>query len=271
MISEQIQTLDEELKKSKKETVIAVCSGGMDSTTSALYYLKKGYNVILLHFNYKQRSEVAEAFRLKKISKELNIPLIFININELGEIGGSPLTDKNIQLPEGFDSVFSLGCWCPARNVVFLAYTSALAERIDAKIITFGAESSESFYPDNTQEFIDRFNKMLEYGCLKPLKIEAPFINSTKVEELKWAKEAGFLDIYKYTWSCDEGLKNEKDEFIPCGRCGCCNSRRYAYYVNNIPDPQVYLDNNYFYDVFLKDMETKKGKIKEVLGEMKYA
>jgi len=39
---------------------------------------------------------------------------------------------------------------------------------------------------------------------------------------------------YSLTWSCDQGGNN------PCGKCGCCCTRRHAFMVAGLPDEQTY-------------------------------
>jgi len=246
------------MEKTNNSLCVGVCSSGLDSTTTLVWQMKHGRQVQILHFNYGQLSEKAEKSRIQKIGEFLKVPVHIVDIPWLGTIGGSPLTDKSIELPKGWDSVFSLKCWVPARNVVFLSYAAALCERLGGGEISLGGESSESFYLDNTQEFADRFSSMLELGCLKPVKVVMPLVAWTKVEELKWGVENGLP--HHLTWSCDRG-ETKAGQFIHCGECGCCNSRRMAYHISDIQDPQPYVNDKYFRDVFLPEFESRKKEI----------
>ena len=243
------------MEKRNDSLSVCSCSGGIDSTTTAIWQIDHGYDVQLIHFKYGQLSETREEISIRKIAKLLDVPINIVDVGWLGKLGGSPLTDATINLPKGFESVFGLGCWVSARNVVFLSYAAALAESLGGGVITLGGESSESHYLDNTQEFADRFSAMLELGCLKPVKVVMPLVDWTKIDELKWGYEKGYDEIYKYTWSCDKGLS------LTCGICGCCNSRRFAYHKLEIEDPQKYLDDGYFYDTFLPEYENRKKEI----------
>jgi len=88
---------------------ICVCSSGMDSTTTAIKMREDGYDIHLLHFNYGQRAEKREEEAIRKIARYLAVPLTIWNIRELGKLS-SALTDRSIELPKGFESVFGLGC-----------------------------------------------------------------------------------------------------------------------------------------------------------------
>jgi len=56
--------------------------------------------------------------------------------------------------------------------------------------------------------------------------------------------------------NCDEGYER------PCGQCGCDCSRRFAFMKAGFVDHQEYLDDEYFYKVFLPEYEKRKGEIK---------
>lgn len=249
------------MAKSNDSLCIAICSSGLDSTTTLVWQMRQKKKVEIIHFNYGQLCEKAEEDRIKKIANFLNVKVHIVDIPWLGKLGGSPLTDPQLSLPKGFDSAFSLGCWVPARNVVFLSLAAALCERLGGGELSLGGESSESFYKDNTVEFAKLFTKMLKLGCLKQVSVVMPLANWTKVEELRWGTENGVP--YHLTWSCDRG-ESKAGEFIPCGECGCCNSRRFCYHTTGIKDTQVYLNDSYFSEVFLKDMVNLKKMEKKL-------
>ena len=248
--------------------VLSVTSGGMDSMSMAATMLLDGHEVALFHGNLKQKAEKQEEKAVKKCAEVLNVKTYFADLSWLGEMGGSSLTDKNIEPSKGVNSLIESlhvignrekvdggGLWTPARNVVLLAAAAAYAERYGYDHLTWGANQSETAYPDNTMEFATRFQHMLEYGCLSPITVGAPLYDLDKVEILRWGYEIGYGEIYNYTWSCDLGFDKA------CGECGCCMNRRLAYYIlnkitgNKYPDLQEYVDESYFKEVFLIDIQ----------------
>jgi len=251
-----------------KEKAICVTSGGLDSISMGLKMLKDGFDIIYLHIDLKQKAEIPEHRAVEVIAKKLGVPAIFIDCGWLGKLGGSSLTQKDIPIPKGMDSLEEStnikkseeGLWVPGRNVVLLACAAAVGEAKGAKYITWGANASETAYPDNTMEFADRFTAMLEYGCLKPLKCFAPLYDKDKVEILKWGYDNGYGWVYNHTWSCDDG------KIDACGMCGCCCNRRFAFYVlekkypGKYPDGQKYVNPDYFKNVYLKDLKKKCTK-----------
>jgi len=270
---------------------VIVASGGLDSITNGLIMLSKGYDCLFLHFNYMQKCEEGELLSCRKIVDELNkgelrCDLEVVDLPEFEIIGsGRSLVDKKVGIIEGMESIemSSKGggnIFVPSRNVVFLAFASAWAEYIGAKVITLGCNQSERTYKDNTKEFLDRFTSMLEYGTLEGgIKVISPEWELDKPDILKWGFDNGFGWVYKYTYSCDDSpvvsfnVSDEKrrESILTCGRDGCCCNRRFAFYVAEklwgIKDNQMYKDEGYFYDVFLEEL---KEKCKEDWWQYKY-
>jgi len=257
----------------KRKLAISVCSGGMDSVSMGLAMLKKNYDVIFCHVNLGQKSEKQELEAVEAVVSSLIRsgwngqlrPRAYywaVDTPWIGEMGGSSLTSDKLEVPEGMDSIkesFKIGgnldtpgLWTPGRNIVLLAAAASLADRTHASVVTLGANQSETAYRDNTMDFLKSFELMARFGTLVMPEFTAPLYDLDKAEILLWGIEAGFYGIYKYTWSCDNGEKHM------CGRCGCCNNRRLAFFIlNNImgyegdADNQTYMDPDYFGEVFL--------------------
>ena len=83
------------------KSAICLLSGGLDSTT-ALYVAKsEGYDLTALTVDYGQRHTREREFA-EKTCQKLGIELLTFNMN-LGDFGGSALTDKGIDVPKGRD------------------------------------------------------------------------------------------------------------------------------------------------------------------------
>ncbi len=80
------------------EKVIVLVSGGMDSlVTSAIANVD--YKMFFLHLNYGQRTEERELKAFNNIADFYKIDNRFIvDVRYLKEIGGSALTDNNIEV-----------------------------------------------------------------------------------------------------------------------------------------------------------------------------
>ena len=272
---------------------VIVTSGGLDSVTNGLMMLKKGYECLFLHFDYKQKCEQGERLSCEVIVKELGnkgfpVSLQVVELPVFKELGqGSSLVDDAVGVVEGIESIkMSSGeignLWVPARNVIFIAFAAAFAEKIGAEVITLGCNQSESSYKDNTKTFLDRYTHMLEYGTLREgIKVISPEWKFDKPHILKWGWDNGFGWVYEYTYSCDDKpvfvVEREREElphrkqFVTCGMDGCCMNRRFAFYVAEklwgMKDNQRYANEDYFRILFLKQL---KETCEETWWQFKY-
>jgi len=223
------------MTKSNPIKCIAVCSGGIDSTTSAAWFIEQGCDVLFMFFDYGQKARDAELNAIKQIAIHYNMPFEVIDLKWLGDLGGSALTDKNIEIPNGIESCETNRCWTPARNLVMLSIAAAYADRHGYGYITFGANLQEnsSPYPDNESEFVKKMNSALLYGCLNEVEIITPFSHKMKEDIVKWGTEHKVP--YQLTHSCDLAVW-KSNNFWMCGKCGCCYSSAMAFKKAGIKD-----------------------------------
>ncbi len=218
---------------------VVLLSGGLDSTT-ALYLAKsEGNEVYAISFDYGQRHD-KELECAKNIAKEANVKEHVIVKTNMDAWGGSALTDKNIEVPEGkLDSKEIPVTYVPARNMIFLSFAASYAEKVEAQEIFIGvSEVDYSGYVDCRQEFLDSMEKTINLGTVcgaekgKKIKIRAPFVNMTKSQEIELGISLG-VD-YKKTWSCYKG------EELACGECDSCKLRIKAFKDIGQKDPLEY-------------------------------
>lgn len=219
----------------KNNKCIVLLSGGLDSTTTLYYVLKKRkLKPICLIFDYgqKHRKEIRYA---KKIAEGLNLDYFVVKINLPWK--GSSLLDskKDIPIHKRLNSNRIPSTYVPARNIIFLSYAISLAEVIKANYIFYGANQVDfSGYPDCRSDFIRTFqimaNKSTKLGLSgKKIKIVAPLINYSKSQIIKLALK---LKVPLHlTWSCYKG------ENKPCGECDACKYRKLGFEKIGILDP----------------------------------
>ena len=117
----------------KKENIVVILSGGLDSTT-VLYWAKNYFeDVYAISFDYGQRHKI-ELEMAKKIASKVKVKEHKIFKVDLTQIGASALTDKNIEVPETKNEkeIFERGIpitYVPFRNGIFLSLAAAYAER----------------------------------------------------------------------------------------------------------------------------------------------
>ncbi len=219
---------------------LVVCSGGLDSTVVAKHAVEElgRGNVRLLHFAYACRAQIREVAATVRVSKRLGITQVpdVINVEDLFKriARKAPLLNagQSAQGDAGAEYAYE---WVPARNLIFLALATAIAETDDINRIYLGTNLEEAgAYPDNEPEFIHKYNDLLPFSIADTSKVmvRMPVGHMMKHEIVKYGLviEAP-LDI---TWSCYEGGE------LHCGKCGPCRMRRVAFEMNKAQDPVVY-------------------------------
>lgn len=218
-----------------KKAVILL-SGGLDSTTCLSVALKDGYEVYPLSFDYGQR-HYKELDSAKKVVKYYNIKTH--KIVKMGNVGGSALTDADIDVPDYKGTGEIPVTYVPARNIVFLSYAAGYAEVVDAEAIYIGVNSVDySGYPDCRPEFIEAFEKVIKVGTKRgvegnAIKIVTPLINLSKAEIIKLAYENNAP--LHLTTSCYRG------EEKACGVCDSCVLRLKGFKEAGIVDTIEYM------------------------------
>jgi 7-cyano-7-deazaguanine synthase len=225
-----------------KSRAVILVSGGMDScVTAAMANLH--HEMAFLHVNYGQRTERRELKAFHAIADYYKVQnRLIANISHLSAIGGSSLTDKNMEVSKAdpkqlFDSKKKgvPTSYVPFRNANILSVAVSWAEVIGAHHIFIGAvEEDSSGYPDCRKEFYKAFEKTIDLGT-KPdtkISIETPVIDLKKSEIVKRGTELNAP--FGLTWSCYES------EDIACGVCDSCALRLRAFQIAKIQDPLPY-------------------------------
>jgi 7-cyano-7-deazaguanine synthase len=220
---------------------VCVCSGGLDSTVAATIAKKKKRELYIFHTNYRHRAEKRERKAVEKIAKFLRAKEIkFVNVDFLGNLGSSALTDKSIKVPQRKDVKMELGStpstWVPCRNLVLLSLASAWVEVLGAEEIYTGFNAEEAMsYPDNTPDFVSSFNETLKNAVASfsaPPKVIAPLADLQKKDIVALGVRYGAP--LHLTWSCYFGRQRH------CGVCESCIHRRNGFKEAGVVDPTEY-------------------------------
>jgi len=151
---------------------IILLSGGLDSVTVLAKAQQQGFAIYALSFNYGQKHN-AELDAAQKIAQKYHvIEHKIINLG-LGAIGGSALTDNNLEVPvtrqEGIPVTY-----VPARNTVFLSFALGWAEVLQAHDIFIGVNAVDySGYPDCRPQFIEAFQALANVATRAGVEGEA--------------------------------------------------------------------------------------------------
>jgi 7-cyano-7-deazaguanine synthase len=226
-----------------EKNAVILLSGGIDSATAAAMAKQQGFELHALSYHYGQRHE-RELESAKRVAAFLCATSHRVIRFDLRAIGGSALTDQ-IEVPKGrSESEISQGIpvtYVPARNTIFLSFAVALAERIEAQDIFFGANQLDySGYPDCREEYIRAFEQMANLATKAAverktrLKIHTPLLKMTKAEIIRTGLELG-LD-YGLTWSCYDPRLDGR----ACRLCDSCQLRLKGFKDAGATDPILY-------------------------------
>lgn len=224
------------------QKAVILLSGGLDSATTLAIARREGYACYALTFRYGQR-HVVEIKAAKRVTNALGAREHRILDIDLGSLGGSALTDMNLEIPKRQDDPAD-GIpitYVPARNTIFLAYALAWAEILRTFDIYIGANAVDySGYPDCRPAFIEAFEKMANLATAAgdqskgTFKIHTPIIQMSKAQIIKTGIGLG-ID-YSLTHSCYDPDEAGR----ACGVCDSCRLRKKGFQEAGIPDPTIY-------------------------------
>jgi len=209
-------------------------SGGMDSAT-LLWWLKERQqnpiHAISIDYGQRHRVELKSAAHLAALAGVAEYKRLDL---DLTTIGGSPLTDASLDVPEAQDKR-QIATVVPFRNMLFITLAAAYAETRDIHDLYIAPVKDDyAAYRDCRRPFYDSLEQSLSLGATidRPFRIHTPFVDRRKAEILPLGLQLGVP--YKLTHTCYEGRRPA------CGRCDACVERIAAFRTNGATDPLSY-------------------------------
>jgi 7-cyano-7-deazaguanine synthase len=248
------------------DKVIAVMSGGLDSTTLVYDLHSSGYDVDCISFFYGQRHR-KELDYARETCKKLGLRHDVVDISSITgflQASGSSLITPGHAVPEGHYAEDNMrSTVVPNRNMIMCAIAGGIAVARGAIAIATAVHAGDhAIYPDCRPKFFAPFSWALHranegFGNLQePIMgaefdgvhgpIWTPYIYMSKTDI---AENALQLDVpLQDTWSCYKG--GEKH----CGKCGTCVERLEAISeaiarLDNGVDTTHYVDKTEYEDV----------------------
>ena len=218
---------------------VVLLSGGLDSATVLALAKSHGFACHCLSLDYGQRHG-AELQAAAQVALSLGAAAHRVLRLDLGQLGGSALTDKTIAVPTDGVKPGIPVTYVPARNTVMLSLALAWAEVLGAQDIFVGVNAVDySGYPDCRPEFVRAFEALANLATKaavegRALTVHAPLIALTKAGIIAEGKRLG-VD-YGLTVSCYQA----DAEGYACGACDSCRLRKAGFADAGVADPTRY-------------------------------
>jgi 7-cyano-7-deazaguanine synthase len=223
---------------------IILLSGGLDSTTCLAIAKQQDFACYALSFAYEHK-HIIELKQARHIAQQYAVIEHKILSLPLGEIGGSSLTDAQLNVPD-YDPSHSKentvpNTYVPARNTIFLSLALAWGEVIGAYDIFYGANNLDySNYCDCRPDYIQAFEtlaqKATQAGVMgQHFAIHAPLLEMHKAQIIQHGMRLG-VD-YSQTISCYRA----NHQGHACGTCDSCTYRKKGFIEAGVLDPTVYI------------------------------
>ena len=218
-------------------SALVLFSGGQDSATCLAWALDRFARVETVGFDYGQRHAVEMEARLDvragmarvlpRLANRLG-PDHVVDLAGYGRIADSALTaDRAIEMDaRGLPTTF-----VPGRNLVFLTYAAALADRRGIEVLIGGmCETDFSGYPDCRRDTLDAMERALNLGMARDFRVETPLMRLTKADTWALAKglggEALVELIVTESHTCYRGERDKLHAWgYGCGDCPACDLR----------------------------------------------
>ena len=226
-----------EMLSQPQGSALVLFSGGQDSATCLAWALDRYLRVETVGFDYGQRHGVELEARLAVLERLPALkpewarrlgPDHSVDIRGFGQIASSALTeDRAIEIDErGLPTSF-----VPGRNLVFLTYAAALADRRGIEVLVGGmCETDFSGYPDCRRDTLDALQSALRLGMARDYTIETPLIALTKAETWGLADQIGGTPLIELiledSHTCYLGERGDRHAWgYGCGTCPACELR----------------------------------------------
>lgn len=221
------------------KNAVVLLSGGLDSATVLAIAQAQGYRCHTLGVAYGQRHS-AELAAAERIAQKCQVSSHRVIHVDLGQIGGSALTDHSLAVPESLAAGIPI-TYVPARNTLFLSLALGLAEVLGAADIFIGVNAVDySGYPDCRPEFIAAFERLAQLATRVGveggvMQIHTPLLTLSKAQIIGRGLQLG-VD-YAETVSCYQADVDGR----ACGRCDSCRLRQQGFENAGVIDPTRYI------------------------------
>lgn len=182
------------------------------------------------------------------------------------------LCEKSVGMNCKIETRLNLADWeeldanIPMRNL-FLAALAAKDPDVD--VIWLICQEGETSIPDRSPDFMAKAGELLSILNSRPVRVQSPFLNQTKVDMVGWyiktqsLVDPGCLNLMANTIGCYQPIQYS-NSVKHCGRCAACFRRWVAFKYNKVEndfeyenDLRVWSGTEHYYKRMLEMVKTK--------------
>ncbi|REJ78731.1 MAG: 7-cyano-7-deazaguanine synthase [Acidobacteria bacterium] len=186
--------------------IVTLVSGGFDSTLMSLMAQEEGVELFPLFVDYGQLGVEKEWDACKRLHEKHGLPSVTrTDLSGFGNTIPSGITNPRLRINED--------AFLPGRNLLFVLIGAAYAFKVHANSIALGLiDPSQHLFPDQTREFAEACEAMIETAIGARIQVLTPLIEFSKRDILAMAEARGLTGTY----SCHAGGDRA------CGVCIAC-------------------------------------------------
>jgi 7-cyano-7-deazaguanine synthase len=187
--------------------IVALSSGGVDSSVMMLLLQKDNFEVLPLHVNYGHRAEPREWAACKRVCDYIGLKPSRIDLSGFNAIP-SGLTNRNLDIVRD--------AFLPTRNLLFAIAGAAFGFYKSIDIVAMGLLSNPIF-PDQTPRFVETTQLCIATALGREFRLLTPLLSLDKRDTISLSKK---YDLpLELTYHCHMGGKED------CGKCISCKER----------------------------------------------
>lgn len=186
--------------------IVTLVSGGHDSTLMSLMAQEEGIDLFPLFVDYGQLAATREWEACKRLHEKHGLPSVTrMDLSGFGKTIPSGITNSHLRINDD--------AFLPGRNLLLVLAGAAYAFKVQANGVAIGLlDPSQHLFPDQTREFAEACETMIEMAMGKHIRVLTPLIEFSKRDVLAMARSRGLRETY----SCHAGGD------FPCGICVAC-------------------------------------------------
>lgn len=171
------------IKDPTKNDLIILFSGGADSVLMLERALERGHRPHCILVDYDQNHMIELEFA-KRYLNEKSVPSQIVKLHGLGLHSGLTTGEKDL-----YDGVHEM--YVPSRNLMFVSIAASIAESMRIDTIWYGADFSDSEFPDCRREWVEMANNLLEINGSFGIVLEAPLMWLSKEDVVSELEQRG--------------------------------------------------------------------------------